>query len=218
MEVAKLLLEYLKVMAWPLLIGIVSLGFRKSIRRLLEERLTEINGLGVSAKFEEKVEELAVKAAAILEASPVPPQDNSPTSARVDPAEAVIQWSEQNLIHAFQHARSYARTEPDIAIAFAWSRVTITLREAGQRLDLRGLGNLDSPGASFMRRLREIRSLEEARPINEVAPQILELYRIRNEALHDPRSKPSHSAALSFVDAAEDLSISLFRAIESGHG
>jgi len=54
---SQIVLDYVKTVEWPLLVGSTLFGFRKTFRRLLEERLSEVSGVGVSAKFESAAQE-----------------------------------------------------------------------------------------------------------------------------------------------------------------
>ncbi|MGW5154364.1 hypothetical protein ACWEPN_02660 [Nonomuraea wenchangensis] len=218
MEVAKLILEYLKVIVWPVFAGIIVFGFRQSVQRLLN-RISEFDGLGVSAKFEQQVSELAEEASAIegATASTQEKEGRQATSDAYPPADPGFSWAkngtEAGLRGGFDGARaSISDGEPQIAIAFAWSQLASVLDEVGLALKVRGLDRTDSQ--FWLRRLRELRYGGGA--IGDMAPKVAELYHLRNKALHDPRLKPSASAAASFVDAAEDLAVALFRLLVSG--
>ncbi|WP_073846176.1 cell division protein SepF [Amycolatopsis sp. CB00013] len=51
MTVANLVLDYVKVLVWPVVIGCVLIGYRYPLQRLIA-RLTKVDAVGVSATFE----------------------------------------------------------------------------------------------------------------------------------------------------------------------
>jgi hypothetical protein len=57
MSVAETVLSYLRVLAWPALVGILAFAFRSTVRSLLRVRLTQIDAGGFSAKFSEIAQE-----------------------------------------------------------------------------------------------------------------------------------------------------------------
>jgi hypothetical protein len=57
MSVSETVLSYLRVLAWPALVGILALAFRSTVRSLLQVRLTQIDAGGFSAKFSEIAQE-----------------------------------------------------------------------------------------------------------------------------------------------------------------
>jgi len=58
MEVAKLVLEYLKVLVWPITITVLALYFRKSLKAILERLISATLPGGVSLNFREQIEKV----------------------------------------------------------------------------------------------------------------------------------------------------------------
>lgn len=70
-------LDVLKAIVWPAVVLIAVILFRKQLSDAME-RLSEVSGPGVSAKFAKRVEEVAHKVDELVEASPpLPPPDTS---------------------------------------------------------------------------------------------------------------------------------------------
>lgn len=61
MALADVILRYLQALVWPLVVLIIAVMFRRSIRAAVG-RLTEVTGPGVSAKFETEAESMAAQA------------------------------------------------------------------------------------------------------------------------------------------------------------
>jgi hypothetical protein len=57
MEIAKLVLEYVKALAWPLTIILLSLSFRSEIKRLLARLRKAVLPGGLSVDLQEEVRE-----------------------------------------------------------------------------------------------------------------------------------------------------------------
>jgi hypothetical protein len=56
--VANIVLDFVKTLVWPVLIGCLAIGYRRSIQRLLT-RLTKVDAPGVSATFEAAAKDAA---------------------------------------------------------------------------------------------------------------------------------------------------------------
>lgn len=89
MELAKLLLEYIKALAWPILVGVVLWWFRKAIAQLVNRIATEtesLKGFGVEAKFlpaspKDDATALKKEVASLAETSPEKATSTSPQRA-----------------------------------------------------------------------------------------------------------------------------------------
>lgn len=62
-DIAELVLRYVRALAWPLAVVVIVVLFRHTIRATVS-RLTELSGAGVSAKFQSEAESMAVRAVA----------------------------------------------------------------------------------------------------------------------------------------------------------
>ncbi|MEV7129834.1 hypothetical protein [Streptomyces sp. NPDC093260] len=67
MNVARLVLDYMKALAWPAIVLIVMIFFRDEFRKLLR-RLKSAKGGGASVEFSEEVQAVAEEARAAVEA------------------------------------------------------------------------------------------------------------------------------------------------------
>ena len=91
MRVADLVLRYIEAVEWPVVVVLVVVLFRRSIRTVLG-RLSELSGAGVSAKFQTEAERLAGRAAALsaerdpLAATGYPRVDTNPRSTPLAPS------------------------------------------------------------------------------------------------------------------------------------
>lgn len=114
-QVANVVLEYLKALAWPLIVLFIALAFRDEFKKLLG-RLKEVKGGGFGAVFSEAVQEAQRVAEAA--ASETTAADEPPASA---PTEA-----------SFDAIRAVATELPNAAVLAAWGVVEGRMVEAVQ--------------------------------------------------------------------------------------
>ena len=78
MEIAKLVLEYVKALAWPLTIILLSLSFRSEIKRLLARLRKAVLPGGLSVDLQEEVREVKQLSERIKSAPPVEDHRKNP--------------------------------------------------------------------------------------------------------------------------------------------
>ena len=119
MEIAKLVLEYLRVLIWPGVAIGVSLIFRKPLIALLERiRHAELPG-GVAIDLAEQIEEVKVLSHKVQETPPPPERRRAPviplTEANARMIHLGLRPSPSGLNMSYY--RTFAEQDPNIALA-----------------------------------------------------------------------------------------------------
>ncbi|MFD7595956.1 hypothetical protein ACFV6D_23310 [Kitasatospora sp. NPDC059812] len=179
MEIAKLVLEFVKALIWPLIVLFIALAFREQFRKLLD-RLKEVNGGGITAAFGEDVERAQAAAEAAADQQPASHSEETP---------------EENVFEVF---RGVADATPEGAVLAAFRVVEQKLNEAVDVLP--GPRRSQRPADRLPSRLIEI--LSEA-GLNQMAVVALRGLRVlRNRAAHAGDAIDAEEAR-SYVDTAE---------------
>jgi hypothetical protein len=226
MQLARLVLDYVKALSWPMVTCAVVFFFRGTIRRLLADRLDEVTAAGVSAKFKTQAEQLAQEAEEILGKVDGADLKDSPPDAT--PAE-LPPLAKSTIRRLFDHARDVINQVPLVAVNMAWSNVELVLEDAMRLPGFRFLENEDSaePHTIGLMRFRAIKGfIKEGRKYGlpvDLALALEELSNlredIRQETIGGRRrdTEVGATAALYFVDAAERLTLALVETLRKDH-
>lgn len=164
MEIAKLVLEFVKVLIWPFTVLVLILVFRVPLRTILSRlRKAGLPG-GVSIDFQEEIEQ-AKQLSAKVEAQPPPP--NRPTTAAIPLNEANARMISVGLRPTASgldmgYYREIAQRDPNLALA-------------GLRIELEVMANNLADGFKL--------SAQRPEPLNRLLLRLLEHGAITNEQL-----------------------------------
>ncbi|MFJ2160130.1 hypothetical protein [Streptomyces sp. NPDC087856] len=183
MEIARLVLDYLKVVVWPGAVLVIVFGFKEQVIDLLG-RLRSFSGAGFDAQFSEAISDAANKVEEALQEAEV-----GRPAARHE-----LRPEERRVVIDPLVSAAYA--DPVAGMVAAWRQVELTLyditeREAGVRPTpitqvVDSLSNLPETVRDSLHRLR----------------------RLRNEAAHAARGQgPSAEAAVEYVTSCRDMVI-----------
>jgi hypothetical protein len=130
MEVARLVLDYLKVFVWPATTLSIVYGFRGQLSDLIR-RVKLLSAPGIDAEFSAEVIEASEEAEAVLitnrpTTDNVPDRPGDATSGRIN-AQAQMQVAEP-----YDMLLSYADLQPEAAVVAAWWPVQAEIRRLEQ--------------------------------------------------------------------------------------
>ncbi|MFZ4234273.1 hypothetical protein ACOZGD_03650 [Streptomyces murinus] len=180
MEIARLVLDFLKVLVWPAVVVAVAFGFREEFRGLLR-RMKLLSAVGVDAQFSEAVERASVEAEAAVTQSE--PQSGEPIGS-ASPATA-----EEEL----RSPRFYLN--PTSAMMDAWQEVRHVLNQM-----IREHTGYARVGISVLRRFLWSDSFLSA----EIAQSLRNLFEISEELRYTGR-RPTNVAASEYIEGCEAM-------------
>ena len=195
MEVAKLILEFVKALAWPVTALVVALLFRTPLTMILNRlRKAGLPG-GVSIEFQEEIQE-AKQISKEVEAS-LPPADR-PKRPMIPQTEANARMIELGLKPTssgldFSYYREIAQSDPTLALAGL--RIEIEVLGTNLARGFKLEPKTAEPLTSLLRRLRERGAITAEQA--DLARRILT---ICNRAVHG--QNVSRAEAFDVIDAA----------------
>lgn len=195
MEMAKLVLEFLKVFVWPLTVVSLLLFFRTPIRAILSRlRKAALPG-GVSIDFQEEIHEVK-RLSERVETMPAPP--NRPTTPALPITEANARMLSVGLRPApsgldMSYYRDIASRDPNLALAGLRIELEILAKNVAQGFGIKPEKNESLN--SLLRRLRENGSITAEQ--HDLMRKILSL---SNRAVHG--TAVSKREADEVIDAA----------------
>ena len=198
MEIAKLVLEYIRVLIWPLTTIILVLTFRKQFRKILTSlRKADLPG-GVSLDFYEDLEEAKLLSENIEMAPPPEKLKDRPsipfTEANKKMIELGLKPSPSGL--DFSDYRQMAENDPNLALAGLRIEIDILARNLAK-----GFGVEISPRDTGMKVLRKL--LSENAITKEQLQLTKIIYQLTSEAIHG--QYVTMSEANSVLDVADVL-------------
>jgi hypothetical protein len=198
MELAKLVLEYVKALAWPITAAALALMFRQEIRAILARiRKAALPG-GVAIDFEEQIRETK-ELATRIEAAPSPP--DRPKTAVLPLTEANSRMIALGLKPTpsgldMSYYKSIATQDPALALAGLRIELEILTKNLAK-----GWGIDVSPYESPSRILKRLREASAVTPDQlALAQRVLSL---ANQAIHG--RTVSRTEADEIIDAASAL-------------
>ncbi|MGX1476255.1 UNVERIFIED_CONTAM: hypothetical protein RKD50_005063 [Streptomyces canus] len=183
MEIARLVLDFLKVLVWPAVLLAVAYGFREEVRGLLR-RVKALSAVGVDAEFSEAVEQASAEVEeAVAQAEPQASELPVPSTATV----------------AERHERDARPTAPYIdptnAMLEAWGQVRSTISR--MVLEHTTYGRV---GETTLTRL----FWSERYFPHDIAQSLRDLHAISRE-LRDRRRLPTTGAAQDYIASCEAM-------------
>jgi hypothetical protein len=177
-------------LAWPAVILIVALVFRKTLRAALARPLKRVKAGPFEAEWDDKVARAFVDLAESPESSEAPPAADKPVSSRL---------------------QSVARQSPRAAVMAASAEIEEALR---RRLAVRGLAEAERRPMSA----RQLSVLAEEHEL--ISPQTADAIRgatvLRNLAAHGPENEIDEQKAVEFLALADAILFALKTGV--GHG
>ncbi len=198
MELAKLILEFIKALAWPVTALVLALLFRAPLSMILKRlRKAGLPG-GVSIDFEEEIEE-AKQVSREVEALPAP--TNRPNRPSIPLTEANARMIELGLKPTISgldisYYREIAQGDPTLALAGL--RIEIEVLANNLALGFKLETRRTEPIGTLLRRLREGGAITAEQM--DLARRILA---ICNRAIHG--QNVTHDEAIDVIDAASVL-------------
>ena len=198
MEIAKLVLEYLRVLIWPGVAIGVSLIFRKPLIALLERvRHAELPG-GVAIDLAEQIKDAKVLSTKVQETPPPPERRTGPAIPLTEANSRMIQLglrpSPSGLDMSYY--RNLAKQDPNVALAGLRIEIDVLARNLARGFKV-PVAERDS-GVRLLRTLHSVGAITADQM--ELATKLLQ---VCNAAI---RGTPvSQEAAMSVLDSAEVL-------------
>ncbi|MYR99012.1 MULTISPECIES: hypothetical protein [unclassified Streptomyces] len=194
-EIARLVLDYLKVLIWPAATVAIVYGFRSQLSDLIR-RVKALSAPGIDAEFSGEIIEASTDAeVAVLNnesaGGEVPDQrgpGEEPTEA-ADVRIRVVRVDEEDRL------LSYARLQPEAAAVAAWWFVEAELRRL-EEVEL---------GVSDRRPLPITRVIDRLNLPQNIKISILELSKVRNRAAHHMPLNLSPEAARAYVSSCREM-------------
>ncbi|MFC9105547.1 hypothetical protein ACFT08_31810 [Streptomyces rochei] len=203
MEIAKLVLEYLKVVLWPLITIVGAYILREHLANLFG-RIQAISTPAGDLEFAADVNHLhdaaleaAVDTEADTDALSHPPSRSEPPDGH----------------EAFAVLREVAETAPEAAIMAAWRRVELRLAEAHAVVEGAPAGTLQARRVFPVTPRRWIARIVAAGLDEDIADIVSELITLRNRAAHS--ADISGISALEYVESCAVVWTLLSRFLDS---
>ncbi|MEQ8746148.1 hypothetical protein [Pyruvatibacter sp.] len=184
-ELARLFVELMGLLAWPVAIVIVVILLKSHIAELLG-RITSLRHKGTELTFGEATDKVSEEAREVL---------STVTTAKEGEKTLKARGSLQE--DKFLALIPLVNTHPDMAVVQAWKYVDEQIREFPGVLQA---GEKYLPTARVIGRLANQGLVPDS-----VIPALKELNALRNRAVHESKANISSSAAAQYVEAASDV-------------
>ncbi|MFE0249880.1 hypothetical protein [Streptomyces sp. NPDC059010] len=182
MEIARLILDFLKALVWPAVVLAVAYGFREELRGLLR-RMKVLSAVGVDAEFSEVVEQVSVDVGeAVAQSEPQAIESSALTNQGAEGRERGTRLAVPFI-------------DPSVALLEAWHQV----RSALTRMTLEHT----SYGRIGERLLNRLLWSERFFP-RDIAHSLRELQAIANEVRNGKRI-PTMQAAEDYIASCEAM-------------
>jgi hypothetical protein len=195
-EIAKLVLEYVKAVIWPAMFGLVIFRYRTEVRSLLS-RMRSLSTVAGSAEFTEEVQEAREAAEGISEQS---------RGREISTEDSRVQNDRDSAV--FATLRILAEDSPGAAVLGAWRVVELRMLETMNELG-RATGGDHSLRTEMSARTnlatrRVIAFLADMGLSPNAADLLTSLRAARNRISHSPDvGSVTKEAARDFVDSCE---------------
>jgi len=190
-EIAELVLEYVKVLVWPTVLVVLMIRYRGEVGGLLKKMKSVTTPAG-SVEFAEEAQRLR-------EAAEEAPQLAGPSDGDRGEASSALRRPDET---AFSVYRDIAHKAPEAAVMGAWRHVETKLRDA---VDLLEWNRDDAASVSRPGRPRLASDLITVLAGHGLDPEwtrlLRDLQRMRNSATHLDDVSPS--AAVDYVQSCE---------------
>ncbi|MFF0592403.1 hypothetical protein [Streptomyces antibioticus] len=186
MEIAKLVLDFVKVLIWPALVCVIVILFKDQIVELAG-RLTSLSAPGVDAQFSDKVEKESSEALEAARSGGEAPEEPGRPAAR----------------HEVDVVRRRVTVDPLVSLAYSDPVAGMLAAWRPVELELYDIGSADPRDRSVPLR-RVIDSIPDL-PI-DIRESLHKLRNLRNEAAHAGRDRtPSPEAAVEYVEGCHAM-------------
>lgn len=188
MDVAKLVLEYAKVLAWPLVAAVALLAFGKPIRELID-RIEKLSWGDVSVALKAKVDQLAQTIA---------------TETAMPASKGVL--DEAFLKGMFASARTTLKTSPEAAFHAVWECFELVVDKAEPALNVANLRTAVSAAGPWFRASPELVARGLPANLSASIAALVDLHDFAQIAMRSPRGP---ELVGSLIDAAETVTLAL---------
>ncbi|MFE5538416.1 hypothetical protein [Streptomyces sp. NPDC056492] len=207
MDVARLVLDYLKVLIWPATTLAIVYGFRGQFRDLIR-RVRVLSGPGIDAEFSERVLEASEDAEEAVLSHPPAEEPEDPEPAMPGSSGNSSESGEESAAQSRGPTiRGYYRMAPDgndalMSLADSHPSAAVVAAFIGVESELRRLATTELPAsASFV----STRQLARQLPFpDDIKTSILEMSHLRNSAAHGAQAV-STRAARAFIRSSREL-------------
>jgi len=200
MELAKLILEYVKALAWPITAIALGLVFRKSLVAILARLEKASLPGGVSLDFEKQIKQVQNLSEKLLEAPVAPPVQGSVQISPGDANKKMIALSLEPMKSGLEieYFRNLAKIDTTLALA----ALRIELESLFKNMIAKTYGEDPSKIRTSVSAIAMTKALAENRLIpSDEADLASKILRVCNRAIHG--KKVSQQDALVVIGAAE---------------
>jgi hypothetical protein len=179
MEIAKLVLEYLRVLAWPCVVTGLALLFQAEISKVLVRLRKAVLPGGVSLELEDQIQQVRVLSEQVRSEEPPPHRAKTPGIPLTEANARMIQLGLQPTLSGLDmsYYRNLAATDPVLALAGLRIELETLARNLakGYKLPV----SVTAPLGGVLTALRDAHAITPAQM--ELAQQAL---RVCNQAIH----------------------------------
>jgi len=186
--VANLVLQFVRVLVWPVVVGLCVVLFKGKVRDLLD-RLTSFAGAGFNAKFERDARDALATAQSALEQQEASSGSEEATDT---PQPAESKDEDESVVDTL---RVVASRSPNAAVLGAWRLIELKMSEAAELVSEANPPRISlSPG-------QLVAALRNAGFAPLAVESIDDLRRLRNDAAHASKEVTAQTAD-DFVTSA----------------
>jgi hypothetical protein len=198
MEIAKLVLEYVKALAWPLTIILLSLSFRSKIKRLLARLRKAVLPGGLSVDLQEEVREVKQLSERVESAPPVEDRRKKPGIPLTEANARMMKLGLAPMLSGLDVAYYRSMAETDPVLALAGLRIDLETMMRNVAIGFKVQSAPSGPIPRLLARLREAGAITPDQM--ELAQKI---FSVCNQAMHG--RFVSREEAEEVIKAAEVL-------------
>ncbi|MEU0048616.1 hypothetical protein [Streptomyces sp. NPDC006309] len=207
MDIARLVLDYLKVIIWPAVTVVIVYGFRSQLKDLIR-RVRMLSAPGVDAEFSNEVIAASADAeVAVLnnhlggpDQSELPPVVDHGVQPAVPPGADSSGRPQGSFVHFHRVAPD---DDPLLTLAETHSNAAVVAAFLGVEAQLRRLEEQELPASRLrwpVRRLAERLNLP-----SDIRASIIELSEVRNRVTHGHRYVVTPEAARTYVRSCREM-------------
>ncbi len=207
-EIARLVLDYLKVIIWPAVTVVIVYGFRSQLRDLIR-RVRMLSAPGVDAEFSNEV----IAASADAEVAVLNNHLGGPDQTELPPVldhgaqPAAPPGADSTGRPQGSFVRAYYRVAPDddplLTLAETHSNAAVVAAFLGVEAQLRRLEDQYLPASRFRLPVRRLAERLDLPP--DIRASIIELSQVRNEVTHGQRYAVTPEAARTYVRSCREM-------------
>lgn len=180
--VANLVLQFVRVLVWPVVVGLCVVLFKGKVRDLLD-RLTSFAGAGFNAKFERDARDALATAQSALKQQDAVSEGNEPTGTS---QQAESKDEDESVVDTL---RVVASRSPNAAVLGAWRLIELKMFEAAELVQEPNLARKPPLPPSQL-----VVVLGRAGLAPLAVESINDLRRLRNDAAHSSKEVTARTA------------------------